>query len=211
MYLPQHFREENPEKLQTLLREYSFATLVSWHDGLPFASHLPLLFEKDSAGNGKLLGHMARANPQWLSFENKQPVLAIFHGPHAYVSPSWYATPGVPTWNYAVVHVYGKPRLIEEKENLWQLIVRLTDIYEAAQPQPWKPDMPEDRRAKLLEMIVGFEIEIEQIQGKFKLSQNRSLEDQSRVIEQLRQGGSFDSSPLANLMESKLVKRARST
>jgi transcriptional regulator len=104
MYIPTQFKEENFERLVTLIEDYSFGTLVSTHEGLPFVSHLPFLFEKDAATPGKLIGHMARANPQWQHLAQGQTVLAVFQGPHAYVSPTWYAAQGVPTWNYAVVH-----------------------------------------------------------------------------------------------------------
>ena len=120
MYIPKSFQVTDPEVLAAFIRAHSFATLVSAVDGTPFATHLPLLLDQ-----GTLLGHVARANPHWQAFDGQREALAIFHGPHAYISPTWYATgPAVPTWNYAAVHVYGAPRLIEG-EALAALVDRL--------------------------------------------------------------------------------------
>jgi transcriptional regulator len=185
MYLPEHFKEDNHERIAALVQDNAFGMLVSAQQGQPFVSHLPFLFEPSSGTHGKLLGHMARANSHWEILASGAEVLAVFHGPHAYVSPSWYTTPGVPTWNYAVAHLRGKPRLIETDAALEALLVRQTQVYEQHQSVPWKPDLAGERRIKLLGMIVGFEIEVTDIQAKFKLSQNRSEEDRSCVIEKL--------------------------
>jgi len=185
MYIPDHFKEEGQERLAELIGGYPFGTLVTVHDGFPFVSHLPFLFERHSGAHGKLIGHMARANPQWNDLAQGQKVLSVFQGPHAYVSPSWYAMPGVPTWNYAAVHLYGIPRLIEDGVELESIVEKLTAVHEAKYPEPWQLTLTAEKRARLLGMIVGFEIEVTEIQGKFKLSQNRSTEDQQRVIEQL--------------------------
>lgn len=200
MYIPEHYKETNPERVAKLIKSYPFGALVTAPDGLPFISHLPLLFESAVGAHGKLLGHMARANPQWQHFTAGSEVLAVFQGPHAYVSPSWYSSPGVPTWNYTVVHLYGKPRLIESEAELEDLITQLTNIYESYLPNPWKPNLAGERRTKLLSMIVGFEIEITDVQGKFKLSQNRSTADQQRVIEELSQSSKPLDVSVAKLM-----------
>jgi transcriptional regulator len=147
---------------------------------------------------------MARANPQWQGFGEAQPVLAIFHGPHAYVSPSWYRATGVPTWNYAVVHVYGRARPIEDQATLRSLIERLTALHEARNPSPWRNDLPDDRYHDLLGKIVGFEIDIERMEAKFKLSQNRSDADRQGVIAGLRGTGRSSDAVLAELMTSGL-------
>lgn len=167
-------------------------------------SHLPLLLERHSGTHGKLIGHMARANPQWHDLAQGQKVLAVFQGPHAYVSPSWYATPGVPTWNYAVAHLYGIPRLIEDKALLESIVEKLTAVHEAKYPEPWQANFSGEKRIRLLGMIVGFEIEVTEIQGKFKLSQNRSGEDQQRVIEQLAHSSSSLDNEVSTLMISNL-------
>jgi len=159
--------------------------LITAPDGAPYVSHLPFLFEASSTTQGKLLGHMARANPQWQDFEKNDEVLVIFQGPHAYVSPSWYTSPGVPTWNYAIVHVQGKARITQTDGELENLLQRLTAEHETDSPSSWKPELDEQRREKLFGMIVGFEIEITDIKAKFKLSQNRPPEDQQNVTEKL--------------------------
>lgn len=201
MYLPGHFEEEHQDKLTGFIRQHSFGLLVSRHEQRPFASHLPFLHESGEGGRGKLLGHMARANPQWQSLADGQEVLVVFQGPHAYISPSWYDAPGVPTWNYAVVHVCGTARLIEDGSGLWRLLQRMTEHYEAAFEQPWQPKLSETERVRLLGMIVGFEIEVTDIQGKFKLSQNRSPQIRANVIHHLRAGASPDGVAVAALME----------
>lgn len=185
MYVPAHFMEDNPERISALIRENAFGMLVTAPEGRPFVSHLPFLFECAPGTQGTLRGHMARANPHWQHLISGAEVLVVFQGPHAYVSPSWYGSPGVPTWNYAVAHLRGKPRLIEKESELEALLERQTHAYEQSMPRPWKPDLVGERRSKLLGMIVGFEIEISDIQAKFKLSQNRPAEDRSRVIAEL--------------------------
>ena len=186
MYCPKAFAVSDPEQLQRFIERYSFATLVNTVDGHPFATHLPLLLDPSTSAHGALLGHMARANPQWRAFEGGQEVLAIFQGPHSYISPNWYKTaPAVPTWNYATVHVYGVPRIIEDIERLAALVDRLTPVYESGMPQPWPGDIPVDFKQKLLKAIVGFVIDITRIEGKFKLGQNRPLADQQAVAQRL--------------------------
>ncbi len=207
MYMPEAFTERDLARLEALVRRHSFGTLVSVHGGQPYASHLPLLLDGGLGRGGKLLGHMARANPQWESLADGQKVLAIFAGPHAYVSPSWYSTPGVPTWNYAVVHVYGAARLIEAPEALGELVTRLTAIYEAGSATPWRPDLSGEMPQRLLRMVVGFAIDIQEVQGKLKLSQNRSVEDQRRVMTHLRQMGSPEALGVAELMEENMKRK----
>ena len=204
MYIPDHFKEKNSERLAALVEGYPLGMLATVHDGLPFVSHLPFLFERHSGAHGKLIGHMARANPQWHDLAQGKKVLAVFQGPHAYVSPSWYAAPGVPTWNYAVAHLYGVPRLIEDEAQLETIVGKLTAVHEAKYPEPWQANLSGEKRTRLLGMIVGFEIEVTEIQGKFKLSQNRSVEDQQRVIEQLGPSSSPLDIEVAALMVSNL-------
>jgi transcriptional regulator len=200
MYITEHFKETNSERISALIEGNSFGMLVTAPDGVPFVSHLPFIFDHAAGSKGKLLCHMARANPQWQHFSSCGEVLAIFQGPHAYVSPSWYSSPGVPTWNYAVVHLRGKPRLIESESELEALVERLTHVYESHMPSPWKPNLVGERRTKLLNMIVGFEIDITDIQGKFKLSQNRSPEDQQSVVEKLSSSSNQTEIAVAKLM-----------
>jgi transcriptional regulator len=204
MYLPAHFIENDPARLETLIRGNSFGVLVSVHEGLPVASHLPLLYDRHVGKNGRLIGHMARGNPQWKSLADGQTVLAIFQGPHAYISPSWYESPGVPTWNYAVAHLYGKAALIEERDALEGIVRRLTAFHEPGAGEAGAPGVSPEMWSRLLGMIVGFEIEVAEIQGKFKLSQNRSREDQRRVAEALGRAESPSGTALARLMTANL-------
>lgn len=200
MYLPEHFKETRPERIAEFVRENAFAMLVSAPQSQPFVSHLPFLFDPAPGKYGRLFGHLARANPHWEHLALGRDALVIFHGPHAYVSPSWYTSPGVPTWNYAVVHVRGKPRLIEAETELESLLERQTQVYEQHQSTPWEPNLAGERRTKLLGMIVGFEIEISDIQAKFKLSQNRSVEDRLRVVAELEKSTNSLEVSVAKLM-----------
>lgn len=200
MYSPEHFTETNPERISALIKGNPLGMLITALDGEPFVSHLPFILEISAGPRGKLLGHMARANPQWQHFVEGSKVLVVFQGPHAYVSPSWYSSPGVPTWNYAVVHLRGIPRLLEGESELEALVEQITHAHESHLPDPWKPNLTGERRSKLLNMIVGFEIEITHIQGKFKLSQNRPPEDQRSVVDKLSQSSNQTEAAVAKLM-----------
>ena len=201
MYVPASFRVDDPNEIAAFLRTYPFATLVTTNGDGPFASHVPLLHLPADEGTGLLRGHLARANPQWKHLGCGQPVLAIFHGPHAYVSPTWYATsPAVPTWNYAVVHVTGTTRTIEEPAELLPLIGELVTRFEAPQPAPWSGELPPDLQHSLLAAIVGFEIRITRIEAKFKLGQNRSAADQAALHATLSTATDPSSQSLAAMM-----------
>ena len=188
LYIPKHFRVDDPGALYDFVEKNAFATLVSSGPKGLHVSHVPLLPEREG-GKIRLLGHVARANDQWEALEGASDVLAIFHGAHAYVSPGWYQNhPAVPTWNYAVVHAHGKARLMDEAE-LHDLVVRLSNTYVGGRPRPWKAtELPADFVGNLLKAIVGFEIEVTRLEGKFKLSQNRPAEI-PRVIEALEREG----------------------
>ena len=201
MYIPVLFRETELASLHDFMRSYSFATVITAHDGKPFASHLPLFLESAVGSQGALTGHMARANPQWKEMQADAEVLITFHGPHTYVSPSWYAAQAmaVPTWNYMAVHAYGKARILPQEE-LVQALHKLVDENESAYAQPWKLELTQEMREKMLGAIVGFEIVLSRIEGKFKLSQNRSPEDRQRVIVQLAGQADADSQRVAGQM-----------
>jgi transcriptional regulator len=196
LYVPPHFRVEEHERLVDFMRAHAFATLVSSGEAGLHVSHVPLLVDVDGEAI-RLRGHVARANPQWQGIEAADHVAAIFHGPHAYVSPTWYTThPSVPTWNYAVVHAHGKARLTDEAE-LHAIVMELSAAYEANNTPPWKmSELPAPYVSSMLSMIVGFEIEVASVEGKFKLSQNRPVEI-ARVAERLDAGGEAE---LASLM-----------
>jgi transcriptional regulator len=201
MYIPSAFRIDDAGKLAAFIRRHSFATLVT-HDGAaPFASDLPMLFHRDASNHGTLVAHMARANPQWRHFAAGGEALVIFHGPHSYISPSWYDNaPAVPTWNYATVHAYGIPAIIDEHERIVSLLHELVAAHESAFEQPWPGNLPDDFREKMIQGIVAFEIPITRIEGKFKLGQNRSAADLQGVFDALSRSDDPDSRALAQLM-----------
>jgi transcriptional regulator len=200
MYVPRAFQESDPDRVASLVRAYPFAMLVTAPDGVPFVSHLPILYDSSAGTHGRLLGHMARANPQWRDMSSDSEVLVVVQGPHCYVSPAWYASPGVPTWNYAVAHLRGRPRLIHDAAGLATLVERLTRVHEAGRSNPWQPNLAGEAGARLPKLIVGFEIEVARIQAKFKLSQNRPEEDRARVIAELRGSASQADMEVARLM-----------
>lgn len=186
MFIPPHFRIDDRDTLLNFIEQYGFATLVTTGtDGVPFATHLPLLLDRAA---GVLLGHLSRSNPHWQMFADRES-LAVFHGPHAYVSPTWYSThPAVPTWNYAVVHVYGTPRLLTP-EQTGEVVDRLTSKYEGGRATPWPGELPERYREGMLAGIVGFELPLTRVEGKFKLGQNRSAADRAGTVAGLRADG----------------------
>ena len=201
MYLPEQFKETSPERIAAIIESHSFGMLVTTLEGAPFVSHLPFIFDQFAGLKGRLFCHMARANPQWQHLSTAGEALVVFQGPHAYVSPSWYSSPGVPTWNYAVAHLRGKPGIIESESELESLLERMTSVYESNMPNPWVPELAGGMRAKLLNAIVGIEIEVADIQAKFKISQNRPLEDQRSVIEHLARSGNQLDAAMGNLMK----------
>jgi transcriptional regulator len=205
MYLPKMFEVTDLSTLHEFIEAYSFGTLVTVAGEQPIATRLPLILDRASGRQGTLLGHVARANPQWRSFDGDRQCLAMFDGPHAYVSPSWYATsPAVPTWNYATVHVYGIPRPIHDVEQLSALVDRLVGVYEAGMPRPWPGTLPADFKAAMLKAIVGFAIEIDRIEGKFKMGQNRPAEDRIGTVVRLESGSDPAARALAQLTRKHL-------
>ncbi|HTS93879.1 MAG TPA: FMN-binding negative transcriptional regulator [Stellaceae bacterium] len=195
MYVPTNFAEERVPVLHETIRAIKLGTLVTLGGEDMTASHVPMLVDPEPAPYGTLIGHIARANPQWKDASDKVRALAIFLGPDAYITPSWYATKRqtgkvVPTWNYAAIHAYGRVRFIEDPERLLQIVTRLTDTHEGNRAMPWAvTDAPADYVKGMLRAIVGFEIQIERLEGKWKMSQNRPAEDRAGVIEGLRSDG----------------------
>lgn len=208
MYLPTHFEQTDTQALHTLMREHPLATLVSVQDGEPTADHVPLEFD---AATNTLHGHVARANPLW-RLAAGQPVLAVFSGPQAYVTPSWYPSKAehhkvVPTWNYTVVHADGLLRAVEDAPWLHALVVRLTDHHESQRAAPWAvADAPDDYVQQMLRAIVGIEIPVQRLQGKWKISQNRSEPDRLGVASGLAQGPA-PAQAMARLMQTDLQER----
>lgn len=197
MYVPKHFAVNDREILYDFMEHYSFGILVSNKDGVPFATHLPFLLDREE---GKLLGHMAKSNEHWQYTEGE--VMVIFHGPHAYISPTWYETKWtVPTWNYTAVHAYGKFNVIHEEAAVISVFERSVDRYESSMPKPWKADFNEAATKGMLNGIVCFEIEISRLEGKWKLSQNHPEERQQKVIAGLMERGDYQSLEVAKLMQ----------
>jgi transcriptional regulator len=192
MYLPPHFTPAHAEQLHAALRDYPFATLVTHAATGIEANHLPLVADIHE-GKVVLRGHLARANPVWRGHEEQSEVLAIFHGPQHYVTPSWY--PGkrehgkaVPTWNYLAIHARGQMRVIDDAGWLRRLLETLTAQHEAAFDEPWHlADAPADYLEKMLGAVVGIEIEVSSLQGKYKFSQNQPAENRAGVVAGLRQ------------------------
>jgi transcriptional regulator len=201
VYNPAHFKIDDRAVADDFIDRHGFAILVTDDGGVPTASHLPLLLDRDVGERGRLVGHMARPNPQWKTFRPDRDVLAIFPGPHAYVSPSWYTVaPAVPTWNYATVHAYGLPALIEDEAAVRALLKRTVDKYEGGRPQPWTMELPEDYLKTMMRGIVAFELRLTRVETKFKLNQNRSVEDRAAVIAALRADGGADELAVAGMM-----------
>jgi len=188
MYIPKHFQITDTAWCHALMRAQSFAVMITADDeGVPFATHLPFLVDPARGPLGTLRGHVARANPHWRYLSAGRPTLVIFAGAHAYVSPSWYAThPSVPTWNYVAVHATGTGALVEDPEPVKTLLADLVRTYESSGPTAWSLEgLPADYLAGMQRGIVAFEIPIERLEGKAKLSQNRDAVDQARTREAL--------------------------
>jgi transcriptional regulator len=188
MYIPRRYEEKDVETVRAFIRENSFAILVSVLDGVPVATHIPLMLEKDGEGRDVLVGHIARGNEQKHTFVSGAKVLAIFPGPHAYVSPRWYTKINVPTWNYMAVHVYGTLTVMEGEE-LRAALSRLVHHYEQHMTKPVDiEEIGEKQVAAEMRGIVGFRIVVEEVQAAYKLSQNRDERSYQEVIRQLEAG-----------------------
>ncbi len=193
MYIPQHFEVTDREEIFAFIKANAFGQLISSVKDRLFSSHIPFLLSNDGLS---LICHVAKQNPQWESIEG-QEVLVTFQGPNGYVSPSWYNSPGVPTWNYQTVHVYGKPGLVTDSEKLRSIVNELTKVYESSTAKPWQSEYKDS----LLKGIIGIEIKITEVQCKYKLSQNRSKSDRLNVIDEFQQTGSIQ---LSRAMKTEL-------
>ncbi|MGD7024224.1 FMN-binding negative transcriptional regulator [Rossellomorea vietnamensis] len=199
MFIPKDFKVEDQEKLFKFIQENSFAILFSQDEEGPRATHLPfILVNKEQP---ELIGHIAKANPQWKNLNGKN-VLIVFSGPHSYISASWYKErKNVPTWNYVAVHVEGTVEILQEADELLSILHQSVNYYEKDFEEPWKmKDEPETVK-RLLNGIVGIRIKIEKLEGKWKLNQNKSIENKENVIENLRNQEIYDSHKIADLME----------
>ena len=209
MYVPSHFSESRVNVLHDLIRTHPFGALVVLaSDGID-ANHIPFELDPEPAPFGTLRGHVARANPVWRDFSTELHALVLFQGAHAYISPAWYATKQehgkvVPTWNYAVVHAHGPLRVIDDPAWLRQFVGALTDRHEAARRDPWRvTDAPADFINTMVAAIVGIEIPIAKLTGKWKVSQNRPEKDRAGVAEGLMHSPSDAAISMAQLVREK--------
>jgi transcriptional regulator len=199
MYIPEHFRVRHDADAIAFMRANPFAILVSNTGDGPFATHLPFAIRETEKGV-LLRGHVAKANPHWHLLEQNPLSLIIFHGPHAYVSPANYATrETVPTWNYGAVHAYGNARVFSSQEELLGMLHELIPMFEPAYADQWA-ELSDTYRQRMLSHIVGFEISVSRIEGKFKLSQNRTRQEQTNIIDSLDQSADSTISGVARLM-----------
>ncbi len=205
MYIPKSFAETDVVTLYQFIHDNNFAALVTEYQGQITATHLPFLIDTE---RGVLKAHLARANDQWKGFDGHE-ALVIFQGPHAYISPTWYEVhPSVPTWNYTAVHVYGVPQIVEDEAAVRHLLRELVENHERGRQPEWPMDLPEDYLQKMMQAIVAFEMPMQRMEGKFKLSQNRSEADQESVITYL----SSSSYPLeAETAQLMATRRSRTT
>lgn len=209
MYIPHYFKNENIEDVLDFIEKNSFAILISQSDSKFQATHIPLESDKNENGQPVLYGHISKANPQWKNFVNDSEILAIFNGPHCYISSSWYDNENVPTWNYIAVHIYGKVKIIEG-EKLVQVLTKLVDKYEKQMENPVSVStMSEAFLAKEIRGIIGFEIEITEVQAAWKLSQNRDKKNHSNIVTELKKSNDSNSHLIAMEMEKNINKKSK--
>ena len=204
MYLPKQYAVTDKTKLFEFMKSNSFGILFSHTGAEPMASHLPFILDENSGEHGLILGHMAKANRQW-RYADSQQVLVVFHGPHTYVSPTWYQDEDtVPTWDYVAVHATGVFNASEDRAGLEDKVARLTERHEASQTQPWQPDFSTAYSDQMFKRIVAFEIEITSIQGKWKLNQNHPEVRRQRVSEKLKTLGGEANLQIASMIDEDL-------
>jgi transcriptional regulator len=209
MYIPKHFAEERIPVLHGFIEAHPFGTLTTMGESGLIASHIPIVLERESGTMGLLKGHISRANSQWRDFSPEVDALAIFSGVEHYITPSWYpekAETGkvVPTWNYVAVHVYGRIRIVEDATWLRAHLEMLTNIHEAEMTAPWRvSDAPEEYVAAMMRGIVGIEMAVARIDGKWKVSQNRAEKDRRGVAAGLGELSTAESDTMQALVEER--------
>jgi transcriptional regulator len=197
MYIPRDYRIADNRLIFDFIRKNGFAQLITMHEGKPLATHLPLVLE---TGEKNILhGHLARGNPQWRSFED-QVALAVFTGPHSYISSSWYDHVNVPTWNYIAIHIYGKIRIINDDE-LYDSLKVLVDKYEAKSDHPVRTEDMKDYVLSQMKGVVGFQMSVDVIEGKWKMSQNRDDKNYAQIIAELKKLDETNAHAVAAVME----------
>ena len=200
MYIPKLYAETDIARLQTFMQENNFAVLFSSRDNQPMATHLPFMIDTTRGEYGTLIAHFAKANPHWQQLDAETEVLVVFQGAHSYISPKWYTPPTVvPTWNYATVHAYGKPTLIHDKQQLETMVKDLVQQHDHL------PNLDVQFPHNLIQAIVGIEIPIERLEGKFKFNQNRSIADQQGVVDALSQSDDTMHQQVAAIMRKNIA------
>lgn len=201
MFIPNYFKNENLAEVKDFLNQNSFGILLNQTDGKITGTHIPLELDTDENGDDILVGHIAKANPQAKFLKDGDEILAIFNGPHSYVSSSWYQKENAPTWNYIAVHVYGKIKIVEG-EKLLDDLRKLVDKYEKNSKNPVSVDRMSAKTLEQVHGIVGFSIKISEIQAAYKLSQNRNDTDYHNIVNELEQNGSPNSKEVSVLMKT---------
>jgi len=203
MHIPNYYKNENIDEVKDFLTSNSFGILINQSQGKITGTHIPMELDQDENGDDVLLGHISKANPQWHSFHTGEEVLAIFNGPHTYISSSWYQKENVPTWNYIAVHVYGNIKIIQGEELLLSL-KKLVDKYEKISSHPISVETMSPTTLKQIEGIVGFSIKIHEIQAAYKLSQNRNDVDYHNIKDTLENSGDMQAKTVAQNMNRNL-------
>ena len=200
MYIPDRFKNENLPVIKDFIAHHGFGILIHQGHKKLRATHIPMLLDQNKEGKDILLGHMSKSNPQWSYFKDNDNVMAIFMGPHCYVSSSWYQKESVPTWNYIAVHIYGKIKIIEGAAIIDDMR-KLVDKYEKNSENPVSVDRLSPKSMKMVNGVVGFEIEITEIQSAFKLSQNKDETDYKNIVEELEQSDDYKAKAVAEEMK----------
>ena len=204
MYVPPAFAETDPVRLFDFIEANSFGLVICGAGGPLGATHLPLLLVRDVGANGRLIGHMARANPAWRAMDGAE-ALCVFSGPHAYISPTWYETEHVvPTWNYVAVHAYGTCRVIDDDAATAAIVADYVSTYERSMRVPWQLDAGTPRFSNMVKLIIGFQIDISRIEGKWKLGQNHPHERRERVARRLAESADQNAREIGRLMDQTL-------
>jgi len=199
MYIPSIYKNENIEEVKEFIKQYGFGILISQAGGRPEGTHIPLQLEVDNNGNDILTGHISKSNPQWKNFNDSSEVLAIFNGPHSYVSSSWYEKEDAPTWNYMAVHVYGSIAIVQG-DALKNMLRTLVDTYEVTSKCPISVDSMSHETMEQIHGVVGFQIRINEIQAAYKLSQNKSEKDHNSIVKELENNGGHEANKIAKEM-----------
>ncbi len=201
MYIPKYYREEDRQEILAFLKHNNFPAMVSFDGEKPIATHAVVEVTEDENGKITIYAHISRANPQWKTFDKQEEILLIFQGAHTYISPRWYNHVNVPTWNYMVVHVYGKVRLLQG-DALFEMLSRLVRNHEA-NSQYRLESLPQDFVQKEIKGVVGFAIDVTRIEAGYKLSQNRNDEDHENIVRELEKRGDENSKEIAEAMHKR--------